>query len=119
MSSADIGASAVTVWVTLELNKTTLGKEKLVDVPLTSDIADVRASVKSLFSNHLSRVDASDISLFLSSEACVEESPPVRIGDALEPDSTLQGLYRLNPTGAGAGVPFPNPLYLLAVINGT
>lgn len=119
MSGADVGASTVTVWVMLKLNKTTLGMNKLVDVPLTSDVADVRTSVKSLFSNHLTRFDPTDIALFLSSSEGVKESPPVRIGDALEPDETLQSevlMCRLNPTGAGAGVSVPNPLFFLAVV---
>ena len=118
MSGAATGTSAVTVWVTLELNKTTLGMNKLVDVPLTSDVADVRTSVKSLFPNRLSRFDPSDIDLFLSSKEGVKESPPVRIGDVLEPDKMLESevLNRLSPTGTGVSV--PASLFLLAVVEG-
>ena len=111
MSGADVGASTVTVWVTLELNKTVLGISEL-DVPLTSELADVRSSVKSLFSNHLSRFDPTDIALFLSSKEGVKESPPVRIGDVLEPDEALQcQVVRLNSAWTVA-----DPLYLLAEV---
>ena len=108
MSGADVGASTVTVWVMLKLNKTTLGMNKLVDVPLTSDVADVRTSVKSLFSNRLSRFDPTDIDLFPSTNALVKTDPPTFTGTALDPSDRLTTVL---PS------PLPPDFVLLAVVD--
>ena len=147
MSGAAGAAASVTTWVMLLLNNTPVGSPaKVHGVTHSSDVDDVRALVKDAFSedlvgigrahiqsvdrvralvkdafpNDLGGVDRAHIQLFLSSKAGVKASPPERIGDALAPDETLlsEVLSRLNPTGAGAGASFPDPLYLLAVAEG-
>ena len=80
----------------------------------------VRALVKDAFSEDLVGIGRTHIQLFLSDETGIEASTPTRNGSALKPNKTLlsEVLSRLNPTGAGAGASFPDPLYLLAVAEG-
>ena len=121
MSGAVCAAAPVTTWVMLLLNNTPVGSPvKVHGVTHSSDVDDVRALVKDAFSEDLVGIGRAHIQLFLSSKAGVKVSPPGRIGDALAPDETLlsEVLSRLNPTGAGAGASFPDPLYLLAVAEG-
>ena len=68
----------------------------------------------------LKEYDPSQTLLFLSDEAGIEATPPDYAVAALKPNKTLQDevLDRLNPTGAGAGVPIPTALYLVAVVTG-
>ena len=81
----------------------------------------VSSCVRHIFdflSVELVNVGASQVKLYLSDETGVETSPSTRIGDALKPYKTLQEevLARLNPISAEAGVPVPQLLFLLAVV---
>ena len=114
------GASTVTAWVALLVNGTYNGLVELDISGAAQSVDRVRALVKNACHEDLVGISRAHIQLFLSSKAGVKVSPPERIGDALAPDETLlpEVLSRLNPTGAGAGASFPDPLYLLAVAEG-
>ena len=121
MSGAAGAAASVTTWVMLLLNNTPVGSPvKVHGVTHSSDVDDVRALVKDAFSEDLVGIGRAHIQLFLSDETGIEASTPTRNGSALKPNKTLlpEVLSRLNPTGAGAGASFPDPLYLLAVAEG-
>ena len=109
------------VFVQLVFGDTTMGA--LTEITGVVCGESVSACLRHIFhdlSVELNGIGASQVKLFLSDEAGIEASPPDYKGTALEPDETLRDevLGRLNPTGAGADVSVPKPLYLLAVVTG-
>ena len=108
------------VWVTLVVGDVKHDACSVHGVDLDGTVELAKGAVFSKLSLVLNDIHPVQVKLFLSSKAGVKASPPERIGDALAPDETLlsEVLGRLNPTGAGAGASFPDPLYLLAVAEG-
>ena len=107
------GATEVTTWVTLELDKKVVGTDKLI-VPRNSDVTDVRRLVKGIFSNHLARFDAADIQLFCKSELGRTVGPSRQhvVGGVLTETNSLVSEVELHLKT------FPATLYLLAVAEG-
>ena len=109
----------VTAWVLLVKQGYT-GHAVSVSVTPSDSVMSAIDAVFARMSVELNGIGVSQVMLFLSDETGIEASTPTRNGSALKPNKTLlsEVLSRLNPTGAGAGASFPDPLYLLAVAEG-
>ena len=107
------GATEVTTWVTLELDKKPVGTAKIRGVTLSADVDDVRALVKDVFSDDLVGIGRAHIQLFCKSEPGLDDPPRQHVvGGVLTVTNTL-----VSEVASRLGS-FPATLFLLAVAEG-